>query len=424
MKRRAWSANNMPPGERSQKPGWRERYSCGLLAADGDGLGGFDRAFGWLGCSVRGGAQEAMADERRYHGCSEDQRAGDDVRDRQNYRDENWLRKRSAIAARPPCGDSEQNLHADQDVQRASAGAQRRRIRECALQRAGEAEDQIRDDYRAEQMRQETECFVAEGGAENQLNEDSGDGPTRERLNARRILRLKCGQIALPPFAGEERQADDHAEEKLSERGVRGGNRGRLEEKDRHATKQALRDHNRERDEAYAAHPAARLAHGEPDGENDGERADECCDHSMAVLEHDSADERGNESAVGQRPIGNGETGVFRGDESPGDQREKSEARRENGEAVQGRLGLVRHSKSHDSEFIVIWKAVRDGFLLPLRTALPFQFVRGDSPAPECCQSAPAVALKTKLTVFDSFGPMVTVCGSLAPYSSCHATSV
>jgi hypothetical protein len=66
----------------------------------------------------------------------------------------------------------------------------------------------------------------------------------------------------------------------------------------------------------------------------------------MKIFVDDAADERRNDTVVGQRPIGDGEAGIARGDKRAGDEQREGAAGRENGEAVQGRLRLGGHVKS------------------------------------------------------------------------------
>src|SRR5437588_381431 len=78
----------------------------------------------------------------------------------------------------------------------------------------------------AGQVRNNSESFVAKGGAQNQLHEDGGYGDKHERVD-RRAPKIAKPQACFlfPPGAGKQGDAGDRGEEKLGENGMRRGYR-------------------------------------------------------------------------------------------------------------------------------------------------------------------------------------------------------
>jgi hypothetical protein len=74
-----------------------------------------------------------------------------------------------------------------------------------------------------------------------------------------------------------------------------------------------------------------------PDCENNREQAHKLCHHAMGVLESNAAYHVWHlvERAEGSRPIGNGETRIVAGDQSPGNDEHKRGGSRKYSEAVQ-----------------------------------------------------------------------------------------
>jgi hypothetical protein len=114
----------------------------------------------------------------------------------------------------------------------------------------------------------------------------------------------------------------------------------RAEKQDGQSAEDALDDDGRERGQREKAQPAALFHSPGPDGENNGEQADEFCRHAMSMFVLDAANHlrdfvKGTKTG---RPVGDRQTGVIAGDESSGNDQEQSGAGGEDGKAVQSAM--------------------------------------------------------------------------------------
>lgn len=234
-----------------------------------------------------------------------------------------------------PVSDSaEHELKAEQDFEITRGVAQVFDFAEAAADGEDCPKNHAGDDDCADDVRDDAEGVVTKGGAEDDLQQNQDGSPNRERAQvwSARIIQLR--QIAQPPAAGEDRDADDGDEKQFGERGVGGGNGRRQEEFYSDAAENALRDNEAQSGPGKITDPGTRFPAPCPNGENDGENADERGDHAMAVLVHDSADHGRKKRAVRKRPVGYGEASVVAGDEGSRDQEKKRATRGENGKAM------------------------------------------------------------------------------------------
>src|SRR5713101_6851350 len=120
-------------------------------------------------------------------------------------------------------------------MQQPAAPAERSVVAIAPTSRAGGPQDQKGYDRGASEVRHNPEALMAERRAQHQLYKYRCDGPDRERTEAWRACIRHLGQPALPPLAGEQREADDGAEENLPQAGVSHRNRDGQKEDDRKA---------------------------------------------------------------------------------------------------------------------------------------------------------------------------------------------
>src|SRR5258708_18648620 len=82
------------------------------------------------------------------------------------------------------------------------------------------------------------------------------------------------------------------------------------------AAEDPMQDHPIDSGDAKPFDPRALVFAPENNGENDDEQAEDSGYDAMGVFIRDAADHRRVDAAVGERPIGDREGGVFRGNES------------------------------------------------------------------------------------------------------------
>src|ERR1700721_1909171 len=149
----------------------------------------------------------------------------------------------NGLGDRPIRCQSEQNLDTQERLQQNSPLAQVANGAKTFADRASGENHQGEYDDRTDQVRQDAKCSVTERRAEDQLAENGYGGPCGGGPEGRRAGVFELLEIALPPLAGEQRDADYSHEKELRQGGVSGGNRRRQQEFDGQAAEHALSDH-------------------------------------------------------------------------------------------------------------------------------------------------------------------------------------
>ena len=136
--------------------------------------------------------------------------------------------------------------------------------------------------------------------------------------------------------------------------GMRDRDRERQLEQVRDSTQYRLNDDKAGGREGRISHPFAVLGKARPDREHEGEDYDDGRDHAMAVLETHALDEFGNQMSEGERPIGYGECGTGRRDESSDEYKDKGHRRSQDSEAMKPErrrnVGVVASGRRHGGE--------------------------------------------------------------------------
>lgn len=280
------------------------------------------------------GNEDAEAAQREENAGREGERANRDVNDRQRDVNAGGLHGVARGEHGPVSDAAQDELEAEGDFEVARGDAQVFHLAEARGNGEGRPKHHKGDDSGADEVRDDAEGVMAEGRAQNDLDENEEGRPDGQGAQFRRFVVAQPRNVAGPPFSGEDGNGKNGDEEKFGERGVRRRNRRRQKEFHGDAAENGLRDDQTERAPGEVAEPAAGFTLLGPDGENDGEDADEAGDHAMAVLVKNSADHGRKERAVRKRPVRNGEAGFVAGDQRARDDEKKRAARGENGEAV------------------------------------------------------------------------------------------
>ena len=211
------------------------------------------------------------------------------------------------------------------------------------------------DDAGSDEVREKTDSRMAEGRAHDELHPDGSDSQHGKRGEAGANIRTNdCGRRLHPALTGEEGNANHDAEESLGEGGVGGGDRRRQVEKDGKSSEYALRNHRAQSAPAKDAHPAALIHLLGPDGDADGEQADELSQHAMTVFELYTSDQRRNPVERAERggPIRYGESSIVAGHQGSGDDQQKNAGGCQHGEAmVRAMIGSAWYVRGLRHEF-------------------------------------------------------------------------
>jgi len=290
--------------------------------------------------SVRGvnGRENAVASKHQDDTGGERQRAHNHVRNGDCYISGRGLNC-IARGENGPIGHSaEDELNTKKNFEVARGAAQVFHFAKPPSHGEDGPKDHSGDDDRADNVRNNPEGIMAERGAEDDLQQNQNGSPHSERVQTGGAAICELRQGAQPPAAGENSEADYGDEKQFGKGCVGGRNRGRQKEFYGDAAENTLSHDKRQGGPSQIPHPGTRFPAPRPDGENDGENADESGDHAMAVLVHDSADHGRPQRTVGKRPIGDGQASVIAGDEGARDQQQKCASGREDGEAVKSAI--------------------------------------------------------------------------------------
>ena len=191
-------------------------------------------------------------------------------------------------------------------------------FRETAAQDERGVDDHDEHDGSAEDVRLEGKIFVAEAGADEDLKKDDEGVEGDDGMDGGRAAVNVLREALHVPAAGADGDADEDGEHDLGGAGVH--DREPVVEKfeNREAAENALEDHAAKRGEAEILHPGTFVVAPEEEGKNNDEKAEAGGDEAVGMLECDAADHRRIQSAVGERPVGDGESGVFGSDEGAG----------------------------------------------------------------------------------------------------------
>ena len=226
--------------------------------------------------------------------------------------------------------DAEQELYCEQR-RKPQGGPDEPRLARVSSEHADQNPEYSRGHNRGpDHVRYDPEAVVPEGRPQHQLQENRRRRARREPPQRKRSSVLDPRLVPSPVVSRKERQAHGNREKQLSEASVADRNRRRQVEQHRDSPQRRLSDNRQYCDSAQPPHPLSLIGLPEPHRQQYGQQADRSGDHPVPVLILDASDHaRHAEAAERSRPVGNGQAGIVRGDQSAGDNQKESRKRDE-----------------------------------------------------------------------------------------------
>ena len=218
-----------------------------------------------------------------------------------------------------------------------------RNFRETAAEGGGGPDDHGKDNGSAEDVWLEGEIFVTETGADEDLEKYDEGVERDDGVDRGRTAVLVLRKALHVPVTSEEGDADEDGKHDFGSTGVHDRKPVVQKFENGEATEDSLKNHATESGEAELLHPGALFVTPEEEGKNDDQEAQTRGDETVGVFERDAADHRGIQGAVGERPIGDGKSGVFGGDERTGGEENGRVENDEEGVFVNARMVRSHH---------------------------------------------------------------------------------
>ena len=175
-------------------------------------------------CEVAGASllarDQAVAEQDQKNGNAKEQRADHSVQHGERHHRGHRLRILRSDQPRPVGAQSKQDLRAKNGVQQDARFRDGGGLFEAPAQDCGGPDEHAHDDQRAHHVRPHGNVFVAETGAEDDLEKDDHGVDDGQGVNRRRAGVFDLRLIGKPPAAGKYGNAQQRGENDLSEAGV------------------------------------------------------------------------------------------------------------------------------------------------------------------------------------------------------------
>src|SRR4029077_5554631 len=131
------------------------------------------------------------------------------MNDRQGHHYTYRLRRVGAVKPGPIGPPSQQQLRANQDVEITGAASKRGHVRKASLERSRSHKNQNCNNHGANEVGNNPKSLVPERSTQNQLEEDSNQGPQQKCSNAGQAWVVDFGVRAVPPGARKNSDGDN-----------------------------------------------------------------------------------------------------------------------------------------------------------------------------------------------------------------------
>jgi hypothetical protein len=264
----------------------------------------------------------------------EEERANDGVGDCGNDNGRHRLGIVGGDDARPECNNAEEDLQADDGVEPEASARDFGNLGEAAAQRGSGPNHHAEDDGSAEDVGLEREVAVTKASADEYLKKDEEGVERDDGVDGREGVVSVLRKIPHVPVTGQKGDADKQHKDDFRGAGVKDGKPVVEELEDGEPSENALENHATESSKAEIANRGTLIVAPQENGQDDDEKTQGGGDEAMRMFESDAAHHRRVEGAVGKRPIGDSESGVFGGNEGTGGEEHGRPSDNEQGELV------------------------------------------------------------------------------------------